>query len=116
MRRRAEFKRAYEQGRQIRGGMLTIFVFHRDDDAPPRFGFTLTRKLGNSVTRNRVRRQLRQGARELVPEVTHGRDIVVNVRREALGRKAPELQEQLRQCLQRAGALQVPAPDGKLKE
>jgi ribonuclease P protein component len=33
------------------------------DDAAPRFGFTVTKKTGNSVIRNRIRRRLREAVR-----------------------------------------------------
>jgi ribonuclease P protein component len=33
------------------------------DDEAPRFGFTVTKKTGNSVVRNRIRRRLREAAR-----------------------------------------------------
>ncbi|MGB7205843.1 MAG: ribonuclease P protein component [Anderseniella sp.] len=35
----------------------------RDDTHPARIGFTVTRKLGNAVTRNRIKRRLREAVR-----------------------------------------------------
>jgi ribonuclease P protein component len=35
----------------------------RGDDTPARVGFTCTKKLGNAVTRNRIKRRLREAAR-----------------------------------------------------
>jgi ribonuclease P protein component len=35
----------------------------RDDDAPARLGFTCTKKLGNAVARNRIRRRLKEAVR-----------------------------------------------------
>lgn len=34
-----------------------------------RYGFTITKKLGNAVKRNRIRRRLRHMVRELAPEL-----------------------------------------------
>jgi len=39
-------------------------------DRPPRFGFTVTKKIGNAVVRNRIRRRLR----EVVRRAEHGAD------------------------------------------
>lgn len=53
--------------------------------APARFGFTVTKKLGNAVTRNRIRRRLKAAIAELAPELgLSGFDYVVVARSEAL--------------------------------
>jgi ribonuclease P protein component len=36
---------------------------NRGDDGPPRIGFTVTKKLGTAVVRNRVRRRLKEAVR-----------------------------------------------------
>lgn len=38
-----------------------------DSDSDPRVGFTVTKKVGNAVVRNRVRRRLKEAAREIFP-------------------------------------------------
>ena len=43
----------------------------RGDEAPPRVGFTCSKKVGNAVARNRAKRRLREVARLILPE--HGR-------------------------------------------
>ena len=53
--------------------------------ASPRFGFTVTRKTGGSVERNRIRRRLREALRRAAPlEARPGTDYVIVARREAL--------------------------------
>ena len=50
----------------------------RGDDAPARIGFTCTKKLGNAVSRNRIRRRLKEAARlSLGVHVKAGFDYVV---------------------------------------
>ncbi|MDE1173062.1 MAG: ribonuclease P protein component [Parvibaculaceae bacterium] len=41
----------------------------RADENDPRFGLTVTRKVGNAVVRNRARRRLRAVAQSLLPEL-----------------------------------------------
>jgi ribonuclease P protein component len=48
---------------------LVMQARKRSDDAPPRVGFTCTKKLGNAVTRNRIRRRLKEAARLTLPDV-----------------------------------------------
>ena len=47
------------------------------DASPTRFGFIVSKAVGNSVVRNRIRRRLRAVGRELLPELSSGNDIVI---------------------------------------
>lgn len=62
LRRRADFKAA-SGGRRSHAGLLTLQARDRADGiADIRLGFTITRKVGNAVVRNRIRRRLRVAA------------------------------------------------------
>ncbi|MFO1097031.1 MAG: ribonuclease P protein component [Xanthobacteraceae bacterium] len=57
----------------------------RDDAGPPRVGFTVSRKVGNAVERNRVRRRLREIVRlSAAGRLYSGRDYVLIGRRASL--------------------------------
>ena len=58
-------------------------------DSVPRFGFVVSKKVGNSVVRHRVARVLRHAAREFVSEGFHGWDVVVYVRPAAADATVP---------------------------
>lgn len=87
----------------------------RGDDAAARFGFTVTRKLGNAVTRNRIRRRLREIARALAtmddarppgapfaaPLARPGTDYIFIARRAALTRSFPALLDDAKAALLR---------------
>jgi ribonuclease P protein component len=49
-------------------GAVVLQARHRADDAPEvRVGFTVTKRVGNSVIRNRAKRRMREAARALIP-------------------------------------------------
>ena len=74
-----------------------------DDDPARRIGFTVTKKIGNAVIRNRMKRRLRALARELLP--THGiagSDHVLIGRTGGIERDYATLREELSRALAKA--------------
>jgi ribonuclease P protein component len=56
-----------------------------DSEASPRFGFTVTRKIGKAVERNRIKRRLKAAVRSAVAAHADGNfDYVLIARRPAL--------------------------------
>jgi ribonuclease P protein component len=104
LKRRPEFLRVAAAGRKLPGPSLLLQVLARGDAAPVRVGFTVTRKVGNAVVRNRARRRLREAARLVLAErPAAGFDLVL-VGRQATGGVAFErLKGELARALDRAG-------------
>jgi ribonuclease P protein component len=48
---------------------IVVQARKRDDMGGPRVGFTCTKKLGNAVARNRIRRRIKEAARLTMPEI-----------------------------------------------
>ena len=67
-----------------------------------RVGFTVTRKVGNAVTRNRMKRRFRALAREIIPVHGYeGFDHVMIGRAGAIDRDFAMLRQELTRALQR---------------
>jgi ribonuclease P protein component len=76
-----------------------------------RVGFTVSRKVGNAVARNRIRRRLREVAKLVIP--AHARsdlDYVLVGRQGALKRDFATLQRELVEALKKLKALAVATP------
>jgi ribonuclease P protein component len=68
MRKRADFLRANSGLRVARPGF--VLLAKPNDGAGLRFGITVTKKIGNAVVRNRMKRRFREICRAVLPE--HG--------------------------------------------
>jgi ribonuclease P protein component len=76
--RSRDFDAVYRQGRSTSTRFLVLYWFDRDDDpGEPRLGLAVPKTAGNAVTRNRVKRQLRELWRARLERIPRGRDYVL---------------------------------------
>ena len=84
LRQRADFLAA-ATGAKSTAPAFVLQMRKRTDAGPPRFGFTVSKKVGNAVERNRVRRRLRDIVRIANSgRIKAGHDYVLIGRRAAL--------------------------------
>jgi ribonuclease P protein component len=104
LKRRAEFLRVASAGKKAAVGGVVLQALPRADTLPARLGFTVTRKVGNAVVRNRTRRRLKEAARLLLAQrpVT-GADLVLIGRDSTRKRNFIALQADIRRALERTG-------------
>lgn len=92
------------QGRKVPSTGLVLQLLARADRGPARLGFTVTKKVGNAVVRNRTRRRLKEAARLLLRTLpVQGVDLVLVGRAATRRRKFVALMDDLRRALGRAG-------------
>jgi ribonuclease P protein component len=104
--RSRDFDAVYRQGRSVSTRALTLHWFAREDEnggGDARVGLAIPRAVGNAVSRNRLKRQLREAWSAVVDEALPGRDYVLVARpglAEASESRGHEwLLEQLREVL-----------------
>ena len=74
-----------------------------DDDSAVRVGFTVTKKIGNAVVRNRMKRRFRSLARDLLPTLgISGADHVLIGRSVGIERDFATLRDELTKALSKA--------------
>ena len=112
LRERADFL-ALRSGLKAHGSLFTVQVSRepRAESDAVRVGLTVTKKVGNAVERNRIKRRLRHAVRDALarsdaaPEgeaaalPLHGRDVAVIARRDVLHAPYPVLIDALRGAL-----------------
>jgi ribonuclease P protein component len=76
-----DFKRVYNGGRSASDGALVVYVLANHTERT-RLGLSVSRQVGNAVTRNRWKRHLREAFRLNRDQLPMGFDIVVIPRRQ----------------------------------
>lgn len=101
LKRRADFLAAAAALR-VPGNAFLLQGRDRKDRNTSRIGFTVTKKTGNAVERNRIRRRLREAAKAVVPQAGHeGFDYVLVARRPAISEPFEKMKNQMEKALTR---------------
>lgn len=90
------FRRAYHQGRSAVFKELVVY-WRKNRQGVTRLGITVSKKLGNSPERNRVRRIIREGVRLNAALLPPGHDIVVVARSRCLKCKSTDIERLIRE-------------------
>ncbi|MFC0501970.1 ribonuclease P protein component [Asaia krungthepensis] len=106
LRKRPEFLRVASRGRKVATSGLVLQVLRTDDDAPARVGYTVTKKVGNAVVRNRTRRRLRAALAHVARDTElNAVDLVLIGRDSTRGRPFDKLIADLENALKKGQAL-----------
>ena len=97
-----EFERVYRQGAAYRGKLFSVHAFPNELGSP-RLGLSVSRRVGNAVTRNTVRRRLREVFYAALHQVPGDLDLVVSARPAAAEATFRELSDEFVRSLRKLG-------------
>ena len=104
LKRRSDFGRIYAKGRSYATDLIVVYVLPARDDAT-KIGFSVGKKLGGATARNRVRRLLREAARQFLPQLRAGYSVIVLARVRAGAANLSDLTASLGAAFSRLGIL-----------
>lgn len=95
-----EFRRLYSKGKSAASPCLALYC-RQTKRQSNRIGFTVSNKVGNAVTRNRIRRRLREIYRLHETEFRPGYDVVIVARMRAANADYQRLEREFLRCAQK---------------
>lgn len=74
-----DFQRLYSEGQVVKNELLVLHYLANELDVF-RVGFSVSKKLGKAVVRNRVKRRLREAVRSVADDIEPGHDLILSAR------------------------------------
>ncbi|SFM12419.1 ribonuclease P protein component [Salibacterium qingdaonense] len=100
-----EFSRIFEKGRSSANRQFVIYVMDNSRNDYYRTGLTVSRKMGNAVTRNRIKRLLREVLRDIDSQIEVGRDYIIIARKPVADMDYAQIKKSLKHVMNVAGVL-----------
>ena len=104
LRKQSDFSRVYNKG-SSRGSRYAVIIYRKNRLGYTRTAFVASKKVGNSVMRNRARRLMKESYRYLQPDVVKGYDIIFVARNTITDCGREEVEKVMRAALAGEGLL-----------
>lgn len=104
LRKNEDFKKVYKYGKNYYNRNLVMYVM-KNGLEHTRFGFTVTKKIGKSVVRNRVKRRVREIVRLNIENIKDGYDIILIPKKNVVEISHQELENAVFHILKLANVL-----------
>ena len=105
LKRHKEFRYTYRVGKSV-GTRLFSLIWAKNRSDSVKVGFSVSKRIGNSVQRNRAKRRLRACITPMLEHIKTGSNLVFVARHDVLTVSFSEMQEQMNEVLQRAKLLE----------
>ena len=103
LRNREDFSRIYRNGKSFANSQFVVYWSRSMKAEPFRLGVSASKKIGNAVVRNRMRRLVKEIVRQHTERIAGQLDFIVIVRKPAVGMKMKELEKSMLHVLNGQG-------------
>ena len=78
-----DFQKVFKKGKSFANRQFVVYCLKKEDQTEFRIGLSVGKKVGNAVTRNQIKRYIRQTFLELKDDVRQDMDYVIIARNQA---------------------------------
>lgn len=83
LKKNEEFQLVFKKGKSFANRQLVLYFLKKEGQDHFRFGLSVSKKVGNAVERNRIKRYIRQSLLELEDQVKDSYDLIIIARKPA---------------------------------
>ena len=102
LRKNKDFSAIYKKGKSV-GDRFVVLFYRPNGLTYNRTGFLASKKVGNSVQRNRAKRLMKESYRKLETTLPVGYDYIIIARNTINGKKCADVQRSLHSAFRRTG-------------
>lgn len=105
LKKNKEFQRVYKVNKSYANNLLVVYVLEHRDNPQRRVGFSVSKKMGKAVKRNRIKRMLREIYRLNQHRFREDVDLVLIPRQKLIGATYVEIEKGMIKLFDKAGIL-----------
>lgn len=100
-----EFQEVFKKGKSFANRQFVVYCYPKKEQEQFRIGLSVSKKIGNAVVRNRIKRYIRQSFLEMKDDVKKSMDYVIIARHQAAKKDFHETKKSLQHVLRVAKVL-----------
>ncbi|MGG3448829.1 MULTISPECIES: ribonuclease P protein component [Bacillaceae] len=100
-----DFQMVFSKGKSFANRQFVVYMHEKKQNVPFRIGLSVSKKVGNAVVRNRIKRYIRQSFMDLKTDVSPGYEFIIIARKPAADMTCNEVKSSLMHVLKLAKAL-----------
>lgn len=105
--KREDFHKVYRYGKSVANHQFVLYYLPKTGQGEFRLGLSISKKVGNAVVRNRLRRVIKEIVRLNIDRITGGYDYIIIVRKPCAEMNYKELEKSLFHVFRKASFLKV---------
>jgi len=105
LRRKSDFSVIYNKGKSV-GERYVVLFFRKNGRLYNRTAFLASKKVGNSVVRNRARRLMKESYKEINEDMAMGYDIIFIARNTICNMKCADVKKSMEAAIKKAGVFE----------
>lgn len=105
LKRKGDIQLLFNKGKSLANPYLVLYMRKRENEGEPRIAFAVSKKLGNAVERNRIKRLIREGVKPYVAQIDKRYDIIFVARIKIKGISLVDVERNITNLLNRAHLL-----------